>query len=111
MFHPVFTVYLSKVPLLSTYRCNESIYISVLRSRGLEYRNDPVAVALSRTGVGAVMNRCFTMAPPRTSLAGAKLIFHGIPEWIVIESQGEDEDWERFCVGCGGGQGVGLCVV
>ncbi len=67
---------------------NESIYISVLRSRGLEYRNDPVAVALSRTGVGAVMNRCFTMVPPRTSLAGAKIIFHGIPEWIVIEDEG-----------------------
>ena len=67
---------------------NESIYISVLRSHGLEYRNDPVAVALSRTGVGAVMNRCFTMVPPRTSLAGAKSIFRGIPEWIVIEDEG-----------------------
>jgi chloride channel protein, CIC family len=66
---------------------NESIYISVLRSHGLEYRHDPVAVALSRTGVGAVMNRCFTMAPPRTSLAGAKHIFHGIPEWIVMEDE------------------------
>lgn len=30
---------------------------------------------------------------------------------VEEESQGEDEDWERFCVGCGGGQGVGLCVV
>jgi H+/Cl- antiporter ClcA len=67
---------------------NESIYIAVLRSHGLEYRHDPVAVALSRTGVGAVMSRLFAMAPPGASLASAKRIFDGAPEWIIMEEEG-----------------------
>ncbi len=66
---------------------HESIYLAVLRSRGLEYRHDPVAVALSRTGVGAVMSRRFTMAPRRASLASIKRIFEGAPEWIVLADE------------------------
>ena len=67
---------------------HESIYIDVLRSRGLAYHHDPVAVALSRTGVGAVMSRCFTMAPKRASLASVKRVFEGAPEWIVVADEG-----------------------
>jgi H+/Cl- antiporter ClcA len=66
---------------------HESIYITMLRSRGLEYRHDPVAVALSRTGVGAVMNRNFIMAPERASLASIKRIFEGTAEWIVFRNE------------------------
>jgi H+/Cl- antiporter ClcA len=67
---------------------HESIYIDVLRSRGLDYRHDPVAVALGRTGVGAVMSRRFAMAPAAASLATAKGIFDGAPEWIVVTDEG-----------------------
>jgi len=67
---------------------HESIYIDVLRSRGLDYRHDPVAVALGRTGVGAVMSRRFAMAPSAASLAVAKGIFEGAPEWIVVTDEG-----------------------
>lgn len=67
---------------------HESIYIAMLRSRGLEYRHDPVAVALSRTGVGAVMSRGFIMAPRRVDLASVKRIFEGTPEWIVLADEG-----------------------
>lgn len=67
---------------------HESIYIDVLRSRGLDYRHDPVAVALGRTGVGAVMSRRFAMAPSAASLAIAKGIFEGAPEWIVVTDEG-----------------------
>jgi H+/Cl- antiporter ClcA len=67
---------------------HESIYIDVLRSRGLDYRHDPVAVALGRTDVGAVMSRRFAMAPAAASLATAKGIFDGAPEWIVVTDEG-----------------------
>ncbi len=60
----------------------------MLHSRGLEYRHDPVAAALSRIGVGAVMSRRFTMAPRRASLASVKRIFEGAPEWIVLADEG-----------------------
>ena len=67
---------------------HDSIYIEVLRSRGLDYRHDPVAVALGRTAVGALMSRRFTMAPAAASLADAKHIFAGAPGWIVVTDGG-----------------------
>jgi H+/Cl- antiporter ClcA len=67
---------------------HESIYITMLRIRGLEYRHDPVAVALSRTGVGAVMSRDFTTASKSTSLAVLKRRFEGRPEWLVLTDEG-----------------------
>lgn len=68
----------------------EPVFVALLRSRGLEYRHDPVAVALSRTGVGAIMNRRFAMAPHGATLAHVKRLFDGVPEWIVL---GQDGRW------------------
>lgn len=68
----------------------ESVFVILLRSRGLEYRHDPVAVALSRTGVGAVMSRRFAVAPSQATLAQVKRLFDGVPEWIVL---GQDGRW------------------
>jgi CIC family chloride channel protein len=34
-----------------------SVFITMLEARGLEYQHDPVAISLSRTGVGAVIRR------------------------------------------------------
>lgn len=85
----------------------DSIYIDTLRSRGLDYRHDPVAVALGRTGVGAVMSRRFQMAPPAVSLAVAKKIFDGAPEWIVVTDEGRivaavtEEQLDRAMAGVG----------
>ena len=63
----------------------ESVYIELLRSRGLEYHHDPVAVALSRTGVGAVMNRRIAKAPAEAGLETVKDMFTAAREWIVVE--------------------------
>jgi CIC family chloride channel protein len=35
----------------------DSVFVTMLRTHGVEYRNDPVAVSLDRTAVGAVMDR------------------------------------------------------
>ncbi|NCF26875.1 MAG: CBS domain-containing protein, partial [Gammaproteobacteria bacterium] len=67
---------------------HESIFISVLRSRGLEYHHDPVAVALSRTGVGAIMNRHFSIAAKSSTLADIEGVFDGTPEWVVMMDGG-----------------------
>ncbi|MDH3411178.1 MAG: chloride channel protein [Gammaproteobacteria bacterium] len=42
-----------------------SVYINMLQARGLDYRNDPVAVSLRRTGVGAIMERRLLALPRR----------------------------------------------
>jgi len=34
-----------------------SVFVTMLEARGLEYQHDPVAISLSRTGVGAVIQR------------------------------------------------------
>jgi hypothetical protein len=62
----------------------ESIFIAILRSRGLEYRNDPVAVALQRTAVMAVMSRRFTTVPARCTGADIARVLEHDPEWLVI---------------------------
>lgn len=67
---------------------HESVYIVLLRSRGLEYRHDPVAAALSRTGVGAVMSRRFAMAPDGATLAAVREILEGASEWVVVALSG-----------------------
>jgi len=63
----------------------QSVYIELLRSRGLEYRYDPVAAALSRTGVGAVMSRQFARAPAAADPAAVKKLFTEDREWVVVE--------------------------
>lgn len=67
---------------------HESIYITMLRARGLDYRNDPVAVALSRTGVGAVMSRQVRVTPKSTSPAALAGLLEGRPEWLVLTDEG-----------------------
>jgi CIC family chloride channel protein len=67
---------------------HESIYITMLRARGLDYRHDPVAVALSRTGVGAVMSRQFRMTPKSTSPAALEGLLQGGSEWLVVADEG-----------------------
>ena len=86
---------------------HESIYITLLRSRGLEYRHDPVAAALGRTGVGAVMSRRFTMVPRRASIASVKRIFEGPTEWVVLADEGRvlatvnEDQLDRIIAGLG----------
>ena len=67
----------------------ESVFITLLRSKGLDYRHDPVAVALSRTGVGAVMSRRFAVASLGTNLTGVKRMFEGAPEWVIVAESGQ----------------------
>lgn len=62
----------------------DSVFITMLRARGLEYRNDPVAVALRRTAVMAVMSRRFTTVAFRCSRADMARILEHDPEWLVV---------------------------
>ncbi len=67
-----------------------SVFISMLKSRGLDYRHDPVAVSLGRTGVGAMMDRRLIALPRHADASG-------LPEseepaqWVLLT---EDE---RVC--------------
>ncbi len=62
----------------------ESVFVTLLKARGLDYCNDPVAVALARTGVGAVMSRRLATLAPRPSSIEIDQAVAGSPEWILV---------------------------
>ena len=66
----------------------ESIFQGLMRSLGLDYRNDPVAQSLRRVGVAGVMNRQVTVLPREASVEkiDAALALH--PRWILVEEDG-----------------------
>ncbi len=65
----------------------QSVFVSMLKARWLDYRFDPVAVSLGRTGVRAIMDRRLLALPrylnPR-SMPGVK----EEPQWVLIVENG-----------------------
>ncbi len=62
----------------------EAIFVALLRGRGLEYRFDPVALSLERTGVSAVMNRRFAQLPIDEDAAVLQQVLASAPDWLVV---------------------------
>ncbi len=71
--------------------CNEilkqpSIFRSLLRIRGLDYKNNPIAQALRRIGVASTMNKEFIVLP---KVANRKIVSDSLkknPKWVLIDS-------------------------
>ncbi len=61
----------------------QSVFISMLKARGLDYRHDPVASSLGRTGVGAMMDRRL-LALPRHIDASALPDSEEQPQWVLL---------------------------
>lgn len=66
----------------------DSVFITMLRARGVEYAHDPIAVSLNRTGVTAVMSRRFVHAQRHTGATAVRALLAGNPEWVIV-SQGD----------------------
>lgn len=62
----------------------ESVYVVLLKARGLDYRHDPAAVVLARTGVGALMSRRLAVLPPRPSNLEIDRALARSPDWILV---------------------------
>lgn len=67
----------------------DSVFITLLRARGIDYCHDPIAVSLSRTGVTAVMNRRFVCLSRFVSSSDAQKLLEAMPSWIIITEQGQ----------------------
>jgi CIC family chloride channel protein len=61
----------------------DSLFVAILRGRGMEYRFDPVALALERTGVRAVMNRRFVLVDLEDPTPLAERLLTS-PDWVVL---------------------------
>lgn len=62
----------------------DSIFVAILRGRGLEYRFDPVALSLERTGVSAVMNTRFAVVDADAGAEALTQVLATQPEWLLI---------------------------
>jgi H+/Cl- antiporter ClcA len=62
----------------------ESVFQGLLRARGLDYRNDPMAQSLRSIGVASVMNRRVAVLPRQVTSAEADDALAGQPLWILV---------------------------
>jgi hypothetical protein len=60
------------------------LFVSLLRLRGVDFRSDPVALALERTGVAAVMSRRFVVLDIGRSAQDLGQLLEDRPEWVVL---------------------------
>lgn len=63
----------------------QSVFLMLLKERGLDFRNNPIAQSLRRVGVASVMSRSFVRSAPEIRRSEAQALLHSEPEWLVIE--------------------------
>ena len=67
----------------------ESIFQGLMRSLGMDYRNDPVAQSLRRVGVAGVMNRHVMVLPRQAAIEKIDAALATQPRWILVEEDGK----------------------
>jgi len=65
----------------------ESVFLMLMRARGLDYRNDPVAQSLRRVGVATIMNTDINVTDRYVTADKAQAILVKQPQWIVITEE------------------------
>jgi hypothetical protein len=66
----------------------DSIFLTTLRTNGLDYRSSPVVHLLRRSGVGGAMNTHFARHERTLSRAEAEELVGNSPEWIIVDKDG-----------------------
>lgn len=61
-----------------------SIVLTLLQTRGLDYRNNPIAQSLRRIGVTSVMERNFAESTASISNTEAHSTLQKKPQWIIV---------------------------
>ena len=62
----------------------ESVYLVLMKARGLDYRATPLTQALRRIGVASVMERRFESLPSVVECQRARVALASEPRWILI---------------------------
>ncbi|EXJ13474.1 Chloride channel protein EriC [Imhoffiella purpurea] len=65
----------------------DSLFLSVLRANGLDYRANPVVGILRRSAVGGVMNTNFRRQPAVIAREAAERLMEEGPDWILIDTE------------------------
>ena len=69
----------------------DSLLLQLMRARGLDYRNDPVAQSLRRVGVASVMESSMAQTSHEISMVEARALLDLAPRWLLLESSGNDD--------------------
>ncbi len=68
---------------------HESVFLTILKARGLDYRSDPIAQSLRRIGVASVLNVSFVEAEHTISDGEASALLINLPLWIIIRKNNQ----------------------
>jgi len=66
----------------------QSVFVTLMRARGLEYRNDPVSQSLRRVGVGAAMDRSVATLARRAPRERIMRVLAEQPRWVLLRDAG-----------------------
>jgi H+/Cl- antiporter ClcA len=64
----------------------DSVFLMLLRARGLDYRNDPLMQALRRIGVAGTMDRRFVDVPATLERTEAERVLAQEPRWLLVRT-------------------------
>jgi H+/Cl- antiporter ClcA len=67
----------------------ESIFITVLKGSGRDYRANPVLQTLRRMGVASVMQKGFVRHERLISREQAEVLLKDEPEWLLVDEEGQ----------------------
>lgn len=67
----------------------EPEFNQLLRQRGMDYRNDPVAQFLRRVGVARAMDRRFVTVPAQLTAEESRQVLESRPQWLLIHDDPE----------------------
>lgn len=62
----------------------ESVFLTLSKARGLDYRSNPIAQSLRRIGVASVLNVSFVETEQVISDSNASTLLISMPLWIVV---------------------------
>lgn len=83
MVFPAMLVVITAILVAREGYQSESIFLTLLRDRGRDYKNDPVSQSLRRSSVVSYMDRSFRLTPLTITLAEAHEIVGQDARWIL----------------------------
>ncbi|MBD3670785.1 MAG: chloride channel protein [Gammaproteobacteria bacterium] len=67
----------------------QSVFLTTMRARGLDYRNDPISQSLRRLGVMTVLDKSFQILPAEVERDAVENALVQHPHWILVTEEGE----------------------
>jgi hypothetical protein len=64
---------------------NDALFLTLLRARGMDFKNDPLTQTLRRISVSKAMNRNFVVMSQIVSVDAAIHALNSNPDWILIK--------------------------